>query len=253
MMHAVIVAAHPDDEMLGLGAFLPTLAYKFSFIHITDGAPRSGDDARHAGCATWQEYAAMRRREFRDALEALDAPDAPTLCLDCPDQEAVFRIAGHAHRLAGIFDELSPSVVFTHAYEGGHPDHDATAAAVHAAMRLRKGPCQITEFAGYHAGANGIECECFLENGVDVQIRSLTDRESRRKRELLNCFASRARVLVQFPLRNEPLRPAPNYDFCRPPHQGALYYERFEWGVQAAQWLDVSRRAFRDLGIPCVC
>jgi LmbE family N-acetylglucosaminyl deacetylase len=249
----VIVAAHPDDEILGLGVHLPILESPCAIVHVTDGAPRSGDDARNAGCATWEEYAALRRREFEQALAAAGVSGSIPLCLDCPDQQAVFHIADHAARLAAIFDEFRPSVVFTHAYEGGHPDHDATAAAVHAAMRTMKAPCTLAEFAGYHAGAAGMECECFLENGTDVSPRPLTRRESRWKRELLNCYASQARVLSQFPLRYEPLRLASQYDFARPPHEGQLYYDRFDWGIHSTEWRELAGRAFRSLGIPCVC
>ncbi len=41
------------------------------------------------------------------------------------------------------------AVVLTHAYEGGHPDHEAVAFAVQASGRPR------IEMAGYHAGPNG--------------------------------------------------------------------------------------------------
>src|SRR6185437_9724842 len=40
--------------------------------------------------------------------------------------------------------------VFTHAYEGGHPDHDAVAFAVHAACRLSDIPPAIVEMPYYH-------------------------------------------------------------------------------------------------------
>ncbi len=226
---------------------------QFAVIHVTDGAPRSGDDVRAAGCATWQEYAALRRRELEKALDAAGGSDYASLCLGYPDQEAVFHVPELAVRLAEMFERLCPAIVFTHAYEGGHPDHDASAAAVHAAVGLLKAPCKIAEFTGYHAGANGMECECFLEDGVDIAPRPLTYRESQWKRALLNCYPSQARVLAQFPLRHEPTRPAPLYDFTRAPHDGALYYERFDWGMNPAEWRTLARRAFRDLGMSCVC
>lgn len=251
-MPVAIVAAHPDDEVLGVGVLLPVLKSPCAIVHVTDGAPRSGEDARNAGCANWQEYAALRRREFEQALAAARCSGCVSLRLECPDQQAVFRIAEHAARLATIFEELRPSVVFTHAYEGGHPDHDATAAAVHAALHLLNEPCTLMEFAGYHAGPGGMECECFL-GGTDVLPRPLTKEERRWKRNLLNCFASQSRVLSQFPLRQEPLRLGMPYDFSRPPHEGPLFYEQFPWGVNSTEWRELAESAFHDLGISCVC
>src|ERR1051325_5216230 len=40
-----IVAAHPDDETIGAGAYLARLSQAI-FIHVTDGAPRDMRDAR---------------------------------------------------------------------------------------------------------------------------------------------------------------------------------------------------------------
>ena len=252
-MPVAIVAAHPDDEILGLALLLPKLRRQFDVIHVTDGAPRSGADAQRAGCSTWREYADLRRQEFARALAATGGTDGDTLCLDCPDQQAAFRIADHAARLAAIFKDNSPSLVFTHAYEGGHPDHDATAAAVHAAVPLANLRCTVIEFAAYHAGAEGMECECFLHHPADVLPRPLSEQARHWKRGVLDCYGSQAPVLAQFPLRFEPLRPAPRYDFTRAPHEGPLYYERFDWGVQPDEWRGLAQRAFRELGISCVC
>src|SRR4029077_3455583 len=52
------------------------------------------------------------------------------------DQQAAFRLAELARRLAALFAERGIAVVLTHACEGGHPDHDAVAFAVHGAARL---------------------------------------------------------------------------------------------------------------------
>jgi len=252
-MPVAIVAAHPDDEILGLALLLPKLRRQFDVIHVTDGAPRSGGDAQQAGCPTWREYADLRRREFARALAAAGGTDGATLCLDCPDQQAAFHIADHASRLAAMLAARCPSLVFTHAYEGGHPDHDAAAAAVHAAVSLAKLPCTVIEFAGYHAGVQGMECECFLHHPADVLPRPISEPARQWKREVLDCYRSQARVLAQFPLRFEPLRPAPRYDFTRAPHEGRLYYERFDWGLQPDEWRRLAQRAFLELGISCVC
>jgi N-acetylglucosamine malate deacetylase 2 len=252
-MSVVIVAAHPDDEAIGLATALLDLTGPLTVAHITDGAPRSGGDAQRAGCSGWKEYAARRREEVRVAMERLGAGDARLLCLECPDQQASRSIAKNARKLVEILKEFAPSLIFTHAYEGGHPDHDATAAAVHAALQLSRLRCTLLEFAGYHAGANGFECECFLSGKTEACLRPLNEAQRRRKRTVLDCYTSQQHVLAQFPLRHEPLRMAPQYDFSLRPHAGKLYYENFDWGVDGRAWCEQAGAAFRDLGIPCVC
>jgi N-acetylglucosamine malate deacetylase 2 len=238
---AVIVAAHPDDEVIGMGSLLPRFADLRAIIHVTDGAPRRGNDIAQAGVGTWQEYAAKRRREFQSALAELGIPSVRQICLWCPDQEASFRMAEIGQQLCEAFAELQPHFVFTHAYEGGHPDHDATAVSVHrAAQLLRSTPIPepaILEFASYHAGTNGIETGCFLPHlNTETIPRQLSEGEKIEKRKLFNCYESQQNVLQYFSLDNEPLRVAPEYDFTKPPHEGTLFYERFDWGLTGQQW-----------------
>jgi N-acetylglucosamine malate deacetylase 2 len=212
-----------------------------------------GHDARNAGCSSWQEYAALRRQESLAALTAAGANRAAIFHLDCPDQEAVFRIDESVYQLSAIFDEIRPELVLTHPYEGGHPDHDAAAAAVHAVAWRRNRDFRVFEFASYHAGVCGMACECFADNRTVVLERPLAEEESRWKRQVLDCHASQANVLRQFPLKNEPLRAAPEYDFAAAPHSGGLYYERFGWSLTPSTWRVHAQSAFRRLEVPCVC
>jgi len=248
-----IVAAHPDDEVLGAALLLPALGASLAVIYLTDGAPRSGEDARNAGCPTWQDYAQLRERESRAALAAAGAGNAAVFRLNCPDQQATHRIAENVADLIAIFDQIRPLFVLTHSYEGGHPDHDAAAASVHAAAWLHEQRLRIIEFAGYHAAEGGIERECFRDDRTIVLERPLSEQQSLWKRRILNLYASQADVLSQFPLKNEPLRMAPAYNFAVSPHQGTLYYERFPWGVTPSRWRDLARSAFESMGVPCVC
>jgi N-acetylglucosamine malate deacetylase 2 len=171
----LIVVAHPDDETLGLGSQLCRFEDAL-LVHATDGAPRDGEDARNYGFATPAEYAAARRRELAAALRAGGADGVRTLCLGLPDKEAMANLAGLARRIARFFLKEKPAVVFTHTYEGGHPDHDSVAFAIHAAGRVLDCPPTILEFPLYHRAAGE------MVTGVFPAAISPSPRPSPRKR-----------------------------------------------------------------------
>jgi len=61
-------------------------------------------------------------------------------------------------KLVGLIHRLQPTVILTHPYEGGHPDHDACSLAVRAALDSSpEADTELWEFTSYHAGAAGVE------------------------------------------------------------------------------------------------
>lgn len=225
-----VVVAHPDDETIGAGAQLARLR-RLTLVHVTDGAPRNGRDAATAGFACPEAYAAARHAELDAALAAGGISPSRRLSLGYPDQEAVFAAPEIARRLAALFAEERVELVLTHAYEGGHPDHDTVAFCV-----ARADPPVIAEMALYNAAGLGV----FL--GAPGTEIVLSPEEAERKRRMIGCFATQAHVLAPFPLDRERFRPAPAYDFSRPPHEGTLYYERFDWGVDGSRWRSIVAR-----------
>jgi LmbE family N-acetylglucosaminyl deacetylase len=147
-----------------------------------------------------------------------------------------------ADRLRAVFREHQVAAVLTHAYEGGHPDHDATALAVHLAAE-----CDVIEFAGYHAGPNGtLQTQTFLPSPSGRGLgeggptgATLTPALSRREREtkaaMIACFRTQAGILARFDPGLERFRRAPRYDFTAPPHPGSLNYENWGW-LTGEQW-----------------
>lgn len=241
-----VVLAHPDDEVLGCGAILSRIP-DLLVVHVTDGAPRDGGDARRHGFADYAAYAGARHLETRAALAAAGRPEIAPTTLGIPDQ-------GAAHDLAAIVRRLVPilagaDVVLTHAYEGGHPDHDATAFAVARAAVLCADPPSVVEMPFYHAAPDDGWVRQRFAGQDDGTVLALTEAEQAGKHAMLAAHASQADTLRHFALDRESYRVATDGDFATLPNAGDLLYERHGWGLTGSEWLRRVGDADRDLAL----
>jgi len=252
LLPSVIIAAHPDDEVLGLGGQLPRM--NTTIVNVTDGSPANLRDAHAAGFATREEYARARRLELLAAMSLAGIPEERCIALNISDQEASFCLKELTLRITELLRTLKPALIFTHPYEGGHPDHDASSFAVHSALKVleqfkRRGKSVLFEFTSYHAGPKGMETDFLPNSTFPIQRFRLGEEESALKVRMLDCFSTQKHMVSQFPVLVEQIRQAPDYNFVQPPHPGTLFYEPFDWGIDGRRWRRMATEAEQFLGL----
>ena len=238
-----LIVAHPDDEVIGVGGQLARWAHVLTCVYATDGAPGNGDEARSAGFEDTTSYGRARAAESRDALDHAYIGAGQIRRLGFPDQELVFALTKLDAAINSLLTELRPEIVLTHAFEGGHPDHDALALVLAALIARRRSRDEhaplLVEFAGSWQDESGsLVTNRFAPplRGGERQLRmSIPHRQQ--KDTLMACFQTQQRMLRAFGSREEWIRPAPAYDFRALPNQGRVWYDRFEWAVRSEEWL----------------
>ena len=155
------------------------------------------------------------------------------------DQETVFHLPGLVRRLS--HDLRGCDAVLTHAYEGGHPDHDTAAAAVQLACLYaggdQKGAIVRLEFAGYHSRGGALVAGRFHPDPAAPEREVDAAPSDRRARtEALACFTSQTATLAQVGFETERLRLAPVYDFRRPPPPGEALYDQWRFSLSSNEW-----------------
>lgn len=247
----LLLAAHPDDEVIAAGAQMPRLRERLTIVHATNGSPENEGDALSAGFSSGEAYAAARRAEMLKAVGLAGIAPPQSLQLGFTDQRASFHLADLVLAVSELIGTRQPDVILTHPYEGGHPDHDSCAFAARAAVTLIAGELapRVWEFPSYHLGPQGdMEAGRFLPNAPEHRYR-LTGEQQQLKQRMFDCYPSQAQVLKWFSCESEAFRPAPGYDFAQPPHPGRLFYEQFDWGVTGPRWRDLAGEALQTLGL----
>lgn len=255
----LVAVAHPDDETIGAGILLSRLVDAW-VLHLTNGVPRD-PRFRHGFPGTAEEYERVRREELAAAMALASVPPQHLLRIEgVADQEAALHLPRLVREIAVLLRQLRPQVVITPAYEGGHPDHDATAFAVRAAAELlrraRSQPAQLPEIFEmplYHARpeTGEIVFQEFLPPVEEVATLELSANERELKARMLDGFGTQRDILAELPPpEREVFRPAAPFDFSRPPHPGRLQYEIWDFPIDGARWRDLARDAVEELEMP---
>ncbi|KQT68072.1 MULTISPECIES: PIG-L deacetylase family protein [unclassified Pseudomonas] len=133
---AVIIAPHPDDEVLGCGGIMQLLAAAgrpLQLISVTDGS------ASHPGSQRWtvERLSVVRPQESAEALRRLGLPMHSLKWLrgGFTDTQVAAQEPGLSEFIAGYLH--ASDVVFTTWRQDGHSDHEAVGrASVEAARRV---------------------------------------------------------------------------------------------------------------------
>jgi LmbE family N-acetylglucosaminyl deacetylase len=246
----VVVAAHPDDETVGSASLL-LRARSAAVVHLTDGAPR---DPRLWGVSApdRSSYARLRRAEALAALAEAGVASERIVSLGAVDQEAIEVLAPLTRELAAVLEALEPRFVVSHPLEGGHPDHDAAAVAVRAALALlaHRGarPPRLAEMTSHHLAGERLAAGRFLAGSPRGIRHRLTAAEREIKRRMIECHASQRRALATFGLEEEAFRLAPPISLAVPPRAAPLHHEARGW-MSFERFREAALEALRSLGL----
>ncbi len=234
----LVVFPHPDDEVFFCASLRHFIRNGRSphLIYVTGGrlAPRG-----------------HRLRWLSRSLVAAGIGSVPVELLGFEDGRCVARMGELRDELRGHMSRLRPPAVFTVAYEGGHPDHDACHwAVVRAADSSAERPT-VYEFPTYHRGGRLFRAGALLPDRGEVYRTPVGEGDLRRKAAVLRCHGPHGALLRYFLQlfldrpelsRGEPYRRVARRSYLDPPHDGRLGYELY------TRW---TFRAFRSMVLRC--
>ena len=124
----LIVAPHPDDEVIGCGGLITRLVGEGRVPYIV---VMTGGEGSHRGCCnlTADAITEARRGLTLDALSILGVPRENIYELTYPDGGIILENT-HTEQLRKLIDQLQPQTVFVPHWGEGWPDHVKTAEIV---------------------------------------------------------------------------------------------------------------------------
>ena len=132
MKKILVVAAHPDDEIYGMGGTIAKLAAEGNEVHIlivTDGST-----AQYRGSNDLSEILERKKKETQKALACVGAAachygELPDMRLDAVEHIRINEVIEKA------VDEIKPDVVYTHFWGDINMDHQRVFESTLVAVR----------------------------------------------------------------------------------------------------------------------
>lgn len=142
----VVVAPHPDDEVLGVGGLLAGLCAEGVPVHLVAATDGEGSHPGSAALAP-EELVRRRRAETDQALALLGVHPVRTVRCGLPDSGLAAHEDDLADAVAALLDRLrsEKGVWCLATWRGdGHPDHEAAGRA--AALACATSGTRLLEF-----------------------------------------------------------------------------------------------------------
>ncbi len=219
------VVAHPDDEVIGCGVLLQRLKHA-TVAFLTDGAP--ADPYFWGKFGSRVGYANLRAKETQAALGQLK--HLKTASFGARDQELMFHMQAALDWLRTQVSKTRPDSIVTHAYEGGHPDHDCCSFMCSLIGRELRLP--VWEMPMYCRAGGKLMRQHPLHGETESVALTATEAEEQVKQRMIEAYASQDEFIRSFDMTTEKFYLQPQHDYSRPPHEGRLNYECWGWEIE---------------------
>lgn len=221
----LILAPHPDDEILGASAAVAraaglgaTLFVRFLTTGVVAPALMWPWERRGHGARVARRQAEARAAVARLGLTILGFSPIPTRSLRLHLEETRTQVRADLESLA--VDRL-----WVPAFEGAHQDHDAANALAATLTAL----VPVWEYACYGFAGGQVRAQEYPAPRGQEVLLPLSAEEKAAKAALLALYASEQGNLGHAGNIQEAFRPLPNHDYRAPPHEGLLFWQRFQW------------------------
>ncbi len=208
--------AHPDDAHVGMGIFLQR-NLDSRLLSLTSGEASKDVPAERESRlpAFFREGEAERAQGLLPGIQLLAFPRFPDRFLYLHLQEA-------ADLVSECIQESKPDILITHAYEGGHPDHDCCSFLASRAGRQLSIP--VWEFPLYSAPPQRRIQRFAGSASHEVLALQPSPGEIRTKEKMFRAHESQRNVLAMFDtFAPELFRRQPAYNYYQPQWTSFFY------------------------------
>jgi len=222
----LLFVAHPDDETIACSGLLQRAASSL-VVFAVDGAPAYYGFERKFG--SLRNYSEKRFCEASRvlshipgcALRRLAQPDGTPFM----DQHLFQEMPPALASLHQIVDQFSPDLLVSHAFEGGHIDHDACHILAKRTAQALTLPA--LEFPLYWKSDHGRDIfQKFRGSHREEIILHLTTEETRRKQKMLEEYRTQRALLSVFQPETERFRAFSEEENVNPTWPGYSFENR---------------------------